>query len=182
MQEDTILGIFCCPSPPCSLKNYVTGTACQAPYAEVAILSASCCRTPDTTTTSAASLYSNTLSEKGRAELTTLKTMGTPMFHRASQSFYTQEQVTSNLSWPVLRSPWYCLAHCWCVWLPKPIKPIYSRIKSRISLPDAIVSSEPNIPHPGFRRTHLHAYSCITHLFFKDAKISLGEQCSSKKI
>lgn len=86
--------------------DYVTGAACLVPHAEVTIFSVSSCRTADTTTTPAASPSLLTyFLRRGDQNWQHWKQVGTPMFHKASQSFYTQEQATSNPSCPVLSSP-----------------------------------------------------------------------------
>lgn len=82
--------------------------------------------------------------------------MGTSTFHKASQSFYTQNQVTSNPSCPILNS------------LPDTVWPTVDvfgcqsvssqRIQKSLGslFPVATASSELNIMYPGFRWMHPH--------------------------
>lgn len=110
-EEHASLGTFCCPSPPRSLKNYsrwitsVKGCSLPGPHAEVANFSVSSCKTAGPMTILADSLYllwhSSREGDTGTDNIK--KQMGTPMFHKASQSFYTQS-LTSIHSCPIPNS------------------------------------------------------------------------------
>lgn len=105
MQEDAILGIFCCPSLPCSLKNCRNCYTAGAAWTCNLFQSLSVRHLVLPTISAASSSLLTYFLRGGDQNWQHWKQMGTPMFHKASQSFYTQEQVTSNLSYPILSSP-----------------------------------------------------------------------------
>lgn len=133
--------------------------------------SVSFCRTPGTTNYFSCLILSpNILPERGRPELTTLKTNGHTnvsqglsklLYPRTShfKPFLSHSQFSPDAVWPTV-DVFSCQSQ----------SSQHIQSKSRISLPLASASSEHNIPHQGFRWTHPHAYSCITHYFSKTQK------------
>lgn len=162
--------------------DYVTGAACLVPHAEVAIFSVSSCRTADTTTISAASPSLPTyFLRRGDQNWQHWKQMGTPMFHKASQSFYTQEQATSNPSCLVRSSPPMLSGPLFTCLAAKAYQAKYSEqvqdLSSKLQLP--VLSST---THKQSLDEPTHTPIHVSHTYFsKMQEVLYGGQCSSKK-